>query len=632
MLTLSTYDGHAINDGTHYAAIIPEDAPLLAQASANAVKRSRNYPVFSGKTLDGIKLPVVIAIRSGSLDEIKTWFDNSKNELAALVAVDGSAEQWYLMATPVAMDADGPLSVTVVLFVPDPVWRSVTEYNASWTVTADGQTKVISNAGMLETYPKFEITPGAGGSGGYRFRRFVGIINRATGKQLDNYPIEVTGGLDTATLVTAGKMQADGDDVRLMLDGVEIPRWLTGMNTSSTKVWTVMSLAPPQSMTLGVAIPASGNVGEIYIKASKANDAALRKLPASGIVKINDEYFAYNGMDLKLRKLGGVQRAAKGSSMALHAVNAVITWIEHDVWLIYGNSTVEAPEQDESHKPVIDLEDSSNTNWVYEGLFADAAMLRAGGWKGMVNSSTGKQSVIYTATEGTEAEPVSAMGCEANIWYKTGRVQGESALISWTLYNPCGFASIASTGKKRRAGTSFPGAAALQRSGNGSSWTTVWNENSPVNVNTWTAWNRTTSNMSNQPFARFVLSGSLKAVIDEQAQFETLTVTAALTSTTTPTVTLSGENGQTWQDFTITNQTTGESMQLMVSAQAGGLIRVDSDQKTVDVDGQNQIGALTLSSARRDWLRMISGNNTLRLNTVNTPDLAIVVKWRKRML
>jgi phage-related protein len=95
---------------------------------------------------------------------------------------------------------------------------------------------------------------------------------------------------------------------------------------------------------------------------------------------------------------------------------------------------------------------------------------------------------------------------------------------------------------------------------------------------------------------------------------------------------LSGENGQTWQDFTITNQTTGESMQLMVSAQAGGLIRVDSDQKTVDVDGQNQIGALTLSSARRDWLRLVSGNNTLRLNTVNTPDLAIVVKWRKRML
>ncbi len=49
MLTLSTYDGHAINDGTHYAAIIPEDAPLLAQASAIAVIRSRNLPVFSGR-------------------------------------------------------------------------------------------------------------------------------------------------------------------------------------------------------------------------------------------------------------------------------------------------------------------------------------------------------------------------------------------------------------------------------------------------------------------------------------------------------------------------------------------------------------------------------------------------------
>lgn len=632
MLTLSTFDGHAINDGTHYAAIIPEDAPLLAQVSANAVRRSQNYPVFSGKVLEGIKLPVVISIRGGSLDELKTWFDNSKNRLAALVAADGSAESWYLMATPVAMDADGPLSVTVVLYVPDPAWRSVTEYSASWAVTADGQTKTISNGGMLDAYPKFEITPGAGGSGGYRYRRFVEVVNRAAGKPLDQYPIEITGGLDTATLVTAGKMQTDGDDVRVVIDGVEVPRWLAGMNTSSTKIWTVISLAPPQTLSLGVAIPSSGAVGEITIKTSSANDAALRKLPTAGIVKIDTEYFTYNGVDVKLRKLGGVQRAAKGSGMAAHAVNASVIWIEHDMWLIYGNSAAEAPDQDESRKPVLDLTNSTNGTWVYAGLFADGAKQRAGRWTGVVNSSTGKQSLVYTATEGAEADPASVMGCEANIWYKAGRAQGESALISWMLYNPCGFASIEASGKKRRAGTSYPGTAGLQRSGNGASWTTVWSESSPVSAGSWVAWSRTAANLYAQPFARFLLYGALKAAEGEQAQFEVGNVTAVLTSTTTPTVNLGSEAGQAWQDILITNQTTGEAISLTVSAQTGGVITVDSDQKTVDVDGQNQIGSLALSSARRDWLRLVSGTNTLRLNTSNTPDLNIVVKWRKRML
>ncbi len=627
MLTLKTWNGVSINDVTNYEAIIPEDAPLIAQAKAKAVQRSENWPVFAGKDFSESKLPILIVIHSGSMDALKALFNTEQRETYQLVATDGT-EDWYLNATPITMTAKGPLAVTVVLSVMDPVWRSVTQYSSAWSVTASGQTKTITNAGRVDAYPSYEITPGSG-SGGYAYRRFVKIWNK-TALKFDNYPIEITGGLDTAALVTAGKMLATGDDVRVLMDGVEVPRWLDGINTSATKIWTVLGLSPMVTMTLGVVIPSTGDVGEISVINTTANYNALKKLPASGIVEIDSELFTYDNVNPAARKLGGVQRAAKDSSMAAHAAKATITWIEHDIWLMYGNSAAEAPVQDESHKPVFDLANSSNSSWVYDSLFSDGDGLRAGAWKPAVISSTGKESHITTATGGDEADPASVMGMEEELWYKAGKVMGETANLAWNLTHPAGITTIASTGNKQRFGTKWPALAALQRSLNGSTWTSVWNETTPADT-TFTAWSRTATNI-NAKYARFLLNGSLPALEAEKALFEVGTATVALNTTYTPGVTLAAETGQTWLELTLENTTTGESIELKASTKTGKLVVVDTDEKTLVVDGQYQISALILSSIRRDWLRLAAGSNTLKVTYTSSPALTITTKWYKRML
>jgi len=627
MLTLKTWNGNSINDGTNYAAIIPEDAPLLASVKPNSVKRSESWPVYAGKALEGIKLPIVIAIRSGSLDQLKAWFNTEQQDLFALVANDGT-EDWYLEGTVTAMEAEGSRAVTVVLFVADPVWRSVTEYSSSWSVTASGQTKAVTPGGTVDVYPVYEITPGSG-SGGYAYRRFIKIWNKLT-EPFEHYPLDITsGGLDTAALVTASHMLANGDDIRVMVDGVETPRWLNGMNTSLTNIWIVLSLAPKIALTLGVAIPSSGAVGEITIQNTTANISALKRLPSSGIVDIEGELFIYKSVDIRNRKLGSVERAVKDSSMAGHALAAAITWIEHDIWLIYGNAAATAPDQDNSAQPIFSLAASSNTNWVYSD-FADNAGLRAGSWKPTLVSSSGKVSHLFSASLDASADPASVMGMKMDIWYLSGRVRGETARLGWSLHNPAKISTLAASGNKQRSGTKWPALAALQKSVNGVTWATVWNETIPADL-TLTAWNRTMASLATK-FAWFCLSGSLAAIEGEGALFEVGDVTVVLDSAGVPGISLASENVQTWLEIVLKNTTSLESINLRASVKTGKLVQLDTNAKTVLVDGQNQVGALGLSSIRRDWLKLASSLNTLEITYTQAPTLSVVIKWHKRML
>ncbi|MBN1923874.1 MAG: hypothetical protein JW791_03895 [Nanoarchaeota archaeon] len=77
--------------------------------------------------------------------------------------------------------------------------------------------------------------------------RITAILTEESGNTLNNYPASIT--INTQALITAGKMQNDGDDLRIVVDGVEVPRQFEPgtLNTAASKIWFLANLSSYES-------------------------------------------------------------------------------------------------------------------------------------------------------------------------------------------------------------------------------------------------------------------------------------------------------------------------------------------------------------------------------------------------
>ena len=105
-----------------------------------------------------------------------------------------------------------------------------------------------------------------------------------------------------------------------------------------------------------------------------------------------------------------------------------------------------------------------------------------------------------------------------------------------------------------------------------------------------------------------------------------------LTLTDTPTVGLNAEQENYQLECTITNETTGEAIELAANIDLDDTLIVDTDQKVIKQasDGQRLYSALTVDSVRRDWLKLIPGDNTLNFVESNTGGMNIDVMFDRR--
>jgi len=81
----------------------------------------------------------------------------------------------------------------------------------------------------------------------YDYRRRVTITNNAALPLIANYSVSIT--IDTASLISSGKLMASGNDLRVVFDSgsswVELDREVDGINTPSTQVWFETQTAIP---------------------------------------------------------------------------------------------------------------------------------------------------------------------------------------------------------------------------------------------------------------------------------------------------------------------------------------------------------------------------------------------------
>jgi len=91
-------------------------------------------------------------------------------------------------------------------------------------------------------------------NGGWQYRQIITITNNES-SDLTDYQVSIT--LDTATLITAGKLQSDCDDLRFVNQGgQELPFWIEennpGCNNAATKIWIKIPNIPADNGAIAV--------------------------------------------------------------------------------------------------------------------------------------------------------------------------------------------------------------------------------------------------------------------------------------------------------------------------------------------------------------------------------------------
>lgn len=623
-MRIVSWDGHNINDGTSYSTVL-KWRPRLPQVNSRLVRRTGRWPLLGGVARLGHRLTLQINIGDSNTESLLSslcqWMDPEDETAKKLVVEDDDGgNSRYVYAICQSLQT-GPANkrqeqIATLVIHNDVRWRSVTEDSEVWAITATGQTRVIANGGTDDAYPVLKIKPTSIKSGGYAHKRWMPVrwlVDEAYAK----YPVDIcNNGLDTAALVTAGKMQADGDDLRVLVDGVETDRWPNGINTSTTKVWVNLNFQAKAEATLATAIAASGTVDTIDL--SDSSD-----FPSSGTVMLDNEAFTFTGKNDSLNRLTGVTRASKGTSMAAHTTSDTAWWVQRDIWILYGNSSATAPSVDDDYKPAFNLATSTNTNWDYDEFGEDDG-LRAASW---VHSAPDTYAEIYTANHNTNADPWPEIGWRRNVYFNPGSSR-------WYIQNPCGITNINfANGEKYSEGpatSEWDGK--IESSTDGSSWDNEYEIPIPASLNSWESWSRSEALVAGATFAALTIQTPSISVPAWQ-YIEAADCTLTLDSSNTPTVNIGSEQGNYSLECTITNETTGLTISLEYIMNLNEELEVDTVAKTViDLeDNSGQFQALTLEGgARRDWLALQPGNNTLRFDDAGTTAVTVTVEFEKR--
>jgi hypothetical protein len=612
-------------DGNTFApdyecGFVAASEPRLPGATAELLERIGAWPVIVALQRKPHRLALLIRIVGTDKDALRSqlfrWFDPEDEEPKVLVGENHDGVQMYVEALCEELRVYGDQRRDVVFVATlavsgDVRWRAVTETSDTWSITASGQTRTIANTGEDEAYPILTITPTAGKTGGYDYKRYCLVTWLAINAGA-NYPIRL-GPLATNALVGTGKMLANGDDLRVFVDGVEVTRHLVDMNSANTYIWFAANWQAAKSTTLSVGIAGAGSVDSIAV-------ADVSGWPSSGAVRIDNEVFTYEAVDAVNNRLTGVERAVWGTAAGVHAAAATVYWMQHEVIIAYGKATAGAPTIPTGDIPVFTLASSSNTSWYFEIFGQVGYPTRPATWINNLNLTISGKRGTYSATQRTlSATTYTVVGAWNDVL--------TTCALGWSLYNPCGIVNTDwAAGLKRALDKDYFNARLLYWIRGDFDWTWQADIANPAADNVWEAWTQAAGAAWNA--ADIVC---MEITIWEQ-DLEAGTVTVTLNGSETPVTTIGSESGNYTLAATITNQTTDEAIAVGFEMALNQALEIDTDQRTVTylLDASNQFQAVGLDSARRAWLRLAPGNNVLRFDDTGTAAVTVVTSFRRR--
>lgn len=647
LINLKTFNGYSINDGVNYRAAVinPRTQP---DASLVFIEQAKAPSSYSGMfTLGAATIPIKIKIVNqanrdaliGQLEEalrpggsgnlVATFTDEARDyqrscAVQSLTPLEGYRDYFIL-----------------ILQSGETTWKTVSAETDSWAVTTSGDTKNITVDGFSESRLNLTITPTALPAVGWAYQKLFQLPN-VVGINPGTRPYCMV--VDTAALVSGGKCQADCDDLLVIVDGIQVHRWIANPNNANTKVWFNLNMLPGRSLTLQTGIASSGAISEIVFQANANNYAALNALPVRGYFQHGSEWFEYRSKTVsssgKVCKINNVTRAALGTTMQAHSTGDVFSWIQHVIYLLYGNSTATDPALNDAtynlDKPIFDLAASSNSSWVFNsssGFYDQVNTNRPGGWQPVITRVGTESDDYFITLDGETGDP--AMGMRLQTWIKNGLAKAEKATLTWLLKSSgVSITTVSVTGKKYRSGTAWPGAEAakLERSNDLKSWFKVWFEASPSAAATWESFTRSSASITpNSVAVRLSLAGSLAAAAGISTYFEALTATVDFLSAHIPVGTLLAEKSNYLLRMSVENVNNGDRVNLQFPMLLNKALTVDGETFQVTYDGVSANRALQLDDNSREiWIRLVQGVNQLRVTGTDVGSVTIGLTWYER--
>lgn len=624
-MIVKTWDGNNINDGTNLETIINARAYGLPAISPRMGQREGEWPVIAAIGRPGEIIALDIYIRNYSTTALKAFYQNKlmqwfdpDDETPKQLMFDtdpsvGSTNLRFNEGICVEL-AEVPLSgglhyVASIQIHGDIYLREDFAFSpTALTFTSHGDTDTVSASGEKFCKPSIRIKPNSNKTGSWPWKRFVPV--KWNGDAGSDYPLDiVNNGLDTRIASTNFAL-ASGNDLRVWVDGIEDDRWLDGPDTSTTKVWVNLDFVATIALTLDGSI-ASG-LATIPVNES------INSMPNSGIIYIDSEAITYTSKNNASKTFNNCSRGAKGTTAASHTGGTTVHWLQHDIWILYGNSAAGSPPASATTKPMFRLDTSTNTSWDYDDFndpdpFWPFVADRAAKW--LFNPAT----TAYTATEGGSADPQSVMGMTA-----TDFQQG-----NYRITNPCGI-TVANfqNGKKRTTDFNEWGSfepCYIHSDVGGVEFYIP----APTANNSWQTWSRS------ETLTAGTQTVKLWTGVDwfETNDIEASDVTLTLDSSNTPIVVIGGEQANYLLDCEIWNQTTDQRIKIQFTMALTEEIEVDTDNKTVIYleDGSNQFKSLTLvGGPRRDWFKLEPGVNTITFYDVGTVSVDVKFEFFER--
>lgn len=642
-MRIVSFDGANINDGATFRATF--DYSFHAPSQQAQVVTAGNRPSVSSVSPNPRQLTLFVMILDASnLDThrrtLHKLFDQSDDSLHTLV-VDGDDGQGNRYWNVIVQAFDqvptfGGLTFAATLLIDkDNRPRRVNRTFNTESVTSSGQQWIVNNsAGDLEAYPIIKVTPIQDNASQWGKKRFLRIRWNAE-LSARNYPVDVLDQYATSALVSAGDMQANGDDLRIVVDDVLVDFWLVNPNTVATEAWVNLDFDIYPDLTLKTGFADVDSVTELAVNED------ISAFPESGIVVITDEIFSYTGRNLSQRKFTGVTRATRGSSAATHVADDTVWLCQHDIWMLYDNPSAAAHVPDDRHKPVFDLSSSTNATWDYNEFGEPRISQRAARWTFTEVEGATEHIGYYTGSQVTYVSPATHLGILMS------RLYSVSNLARWYLTNPCGIEQAQFSGEKFadhvghfNAGIQMwnHGPAGPLRAGNLIS--------APASDSTWESYNETLSDphefswdppYTELQFELWTAAGSTPAdPSSTEVRVDASDVTLTLRSDLVPTFQVMPEINNYTLQATIRNETTGDEIRLDMEIELNDTVIIDTDTKTVTLesDGRSLYRGLSLpgDSARREWLPLAQGDNTITYTETGVVEVEVEFEWERRLV
>ncbi len=644
-LALVSWNGHNINDNTPYMSVIPPVQVANLSNSPILVNRAMDYPFLSTfiKTASTISFEIFITAGNdinAKRELLKQYFFGDDNR-HYLIAQDGddSNRQYYRTGFPVTLISQGndkPNAFVISIATDYPYWQQVTATADSWDITASGDRDVIANVGNLPIKPVFTITPTTTKTKGLKYQRYIPIYNNLDISYISPYEL-TDGGLDVQTLIDAGKLQANGNDLRVWQDGTFSDRWLYGVDSDSDpgKVWENLSLSPRAEGVTGATFDSDDTT--LVFSATRANLSFLRELKSvsNHTLLIDSELVVYSPsyIDFLNFQITSITRGAKYTTAVSHSASATVRHIERDTSLLYGDSDLGSQDVDNSLNPIFNL-NSTNLAWNYSQYF-DKTANRPGAWQPEILATRTGMSYNYTDSMDTFTDPANVLGL-AMVGTPDFQVSNEAGTLDWLFYHPAGMKNIAGNLAYNTldSDNSWPATVGLQYLQPDASWFTAYSDsNFPAQASdSWvTSDSFDVSLGGTYNTVRFVMDGQLHSVINAKAMAEFTVNPLSFDSDNVPTSSIGTETSVNFFDFVLTNATTGEYIKVQTPCAVNSALTIDCENKIAYLQDGSRVNVI-LSSNREAWLDLQPGNNALNYVDVGTVAVNVVIMHRDRNL